>query len=36
VRQKLDAIFVSPARVRHRCQRVVLPGSDHIPIWAEL
>lgn len=36
VRQKLDAIFASPAGVRHRCQRVVVPGSDHIPIWAEL
>jgi endonuclease/exonuclease/phosphatase family metal-dependent hydrolase len=36
VRQKLDAIFVSPAGLPHRRQRVVLPGSDHIPLWAEI
>jgi endonuclease/exonuclease/phosphatase family metal-dependent hydrolase len=36
VRQKLDAIFVSPIGMRHQTQRVVLNGSDHIPLWAEL
>ena len=36
VRQKLDGIFMSPTGLRHRRQRVLLPGSDHIPIWAEL
>lgn len=36
VRQKLDAIFASPTGLPHRRQRIILPGSDHIPIWAEL
>lgn len=36
VRQKLDAIFASPSGLPHRVRRVVLPGSDHIPLWAHL
>lgn len=36
VRQKLDAIFASPAGLAYRSRRMILPGSDHIPIMAEL
>jgi endonuclease/exonuclease/phosphatase family metal-dependent hydrolase len=36
VRQKLDAIFASPVGLPHRRQRIMLPGSDHIPLWVEL
>lgn len=36
VRQKLDAIFASPLGLTYRSRRIVLPGSDHIPIMAEL
>lgn len=36
VRQKLDAIFASPPGLPHRTRHIVLPGSDHIPIAAEL
>jgi endonuclease/exonuclease/phosphatase family metal-dependent hydrolase len=36
VRQKLDAIFASPRGLPYRSRRIVLPGSDHIPIMAEL
>lgn len=36
VHQKLDAIFASPAGLRDRCRRIVLPGSDHIPLWTEI
>ena len=36
VRQKLDAIFASPPGWRHRAWREPLPGSDHLPVLAEL
>jgi endonuclease/exonuclease/phosphatase family metal-dependent hydrolase len=36
LRQKLDAIFVSPRGLPYRRQRIILPGSDHIPVWVEL
>lgn len=36
VRQKLDAIFASPQGLPHHTRRVVVPGSDHIPITVEL
>lgn len=35
VRQKLDAIFASPAGAHH-VRKVHVPGSDHIPVWANL
>lgn len=36
VRQKLDAIFASPQGLPHQRRRIVLPGSDHIPVWIEI
>ena len=37
VRQKLDAIFVSCERpLRYQSWSVDLPGSDHIPVFAEI
>lgn len=36
VRQKLDAIFAWPSGIPHRTGRIVLPGSDHIPVATEL
>lgn len=36
VRQKLDAVYASPRGLRHRAWRVVLPGSDHMPVVLEL
>jgi len=36
VRQKLDAIFAAPTGIRHRAWRELLPGSDHLPVLAEL
>ncbi len=36
VRQKLDAVFASPPGTVHRAWREVLPGSDHLPVLAEL
>jgi endonuclease/exonuclease/phosphatase family metal-dependent hydrolase len=36
VRQKLDAIFASPTGLSYRRRRIILPGSDHIPLWVEL
>lgn len=36
VRQKLDAMFASPRGLRHRARRLLLPGSDHVPVLVEL
>jgi endonuclease/exonuclease/phosphatase family metal-dependent hydrolase len=36
VRQKLDAVFASPAGLPYRRKRIILPGSDHVPVWVEL
>jgi len=36
VRQKLDAIFATPAGIPHRTWRLALPGSDHFPVLLEL
>ena len=36
VRQKLDAVFVSPRGLSHRAWRLPLPGSDHLPVLVEL
>lgn len=36
VRQKLDAIFASPPGLPHRAWRELRPGSDHLPVLAEL
>jgi endonuclease/exonuclease/phosphatase family metal-dependent hydrolase len=36
VRQKLDAVFASPRGLPHRAWRVLLPGSDHVPVLVDL
>jgi endonuclease/exonuclease/phosphatase family metal-dependent hydrolase len=37
IRQKLDAIFVRHLRpVRYRSWTLAIPGSDHIPVFAEI
>lgn len=36
VRQKLDAVFASPRGLPHRAWRLLLPGSDHIPVLVDL
>ncbi len=37
LKQKLDAIFVRPARpVQSRAWSLEIPGSDHIPVFAEI
>jgi endonuclease/exonuclease/phosphatase family metal-dependent hydrolase len=36
VRQKLDAIFVAPPTRTYRASRVLVTGSDHLPVLAEI
>jgi len=36
VRQKLDAVFVSPRGLSHHARRLALPGSDHLPVLVDL
>jgi endonuclease/exonuclease/phosphatase family metal-dependent hydrolase len=36
VRQKLDAVYASPRGLPHHARRVVMPGSDHMPVLVEL
>lgn len=36
VRQKLDAVFASPTGLPYRRRRIILPGSDHVPVWIEI